>query len=98
MKAPEQYRKRELPEYGPIRCNVCGRADHIDFHVPDDVWEKVVPREFRDCAICLPCFDNFASARNVKYMKFLNDEIYFAGNMGTFIARIMTRTDVQTCD
>lgn len=99
MKAPEQFRERARPVgEGPQRCKVCGRADHIDFQVPDDVWERVVPLEFRKRVVCIVCFDHFASARNVPYMDSMEKDIYFAGDMGTFCAVIRSRSSADNTD
>lgn len=48
-------------------CKVCGRSDKFNFHVPDDLWARVVPEEFRQRVVCLSCFDGFAATRDVDY-------------------------------
>lgn len=82
----------------PQRCKVCGRVDHINFHVPDAVWDKVVPLEFRGLVVCLPCFDYFASARNVQYAKHLDREICFVGSMAGFTAIIRDCAGTDTAE
>ena len=59
-------------------CKVCGRPDHWDFYVPDDVWFAVVSDEYRYNVVCLPCFDGFAKTKGVKYKKHIGP-IYFVG-------------------
>ena len=64
------------------RCRVCGRPDKFNFHVPDDVWQRAVPKEV-DGAICLFCFDALAEARGVDYADSLA-EVWFAGDKAVF--------------
>ena len=72
----------------PQRCKACGRADGLDFNVEHETWARVVPTEFQNRVVCLPCFDYFASAKNINYIEALRPEIYFSGSKGSFIARI----------
>lgn len=65
-------------------CKVCLRPDKFDFHVPDDIWERVVPPEYRDRVVCLYCFDEFAAARGIKYAASLR-RLYFAGRGAVFV-------------
>ena len=69
-------------------CKVCGRPDKFDFHVPDDVWQAVVPLEFRNRVVCLACFDDFAEARQVNYATCLAPSLWFAGDAATFEFRV----------
>lgn len=82
----------------PQRCKVCGRVDHIDFHVSDEVWNKIVPIEFRGRVLCIACFDYFASARNVQYAEHLDREICFVGAMAGFTAIIRDRAGTNTAE
>ena len=71
-------------------CKVCGHRDKFDFHVPDDVWEAVVPPKYRNRVVCLSCFDNFALARQVNYAPHLAISLWFAGDAATFEFRVHT--------
>ncbi len=73
------------------RCKVCGRADHTNFHVPDDVWYRVVPQEYKDSVVCLCCFDHFATAKGEDYIHELEEEFVFAGNKVFCSANIFKR-------
>ena len=64
-------------------CRVCHCKDKFDFHVPDGIWEKVVPELYRNNVVCLSCFDEFARAREIDYSNSL-EELYFAGNQAVF--------------
>ena len=46
-------------------CKDCWRAGGLDFHVPDEVWQAVVPG--RTTVLCLDCFDRRAEAARVDY-------------------------------
>ena len=41
-------------------CKACGRINSIGFNVPDDIWAKVVPKDYRDSVVCLACFTEWA--------------------------------------
>ena len=60
-------------------CTVCGCEEKFNFHVPDDVWIKVIPEEYRNRVICLSCFDGFARDRGINYADAIT-ELYFAGD------------------
>jgi hypothetical protein len=68
-------------------CKACGRRDKMDFHVPDDVWEAVVPARLRSRVVCLACFDGFAKQRGVEYAPHLS-EICFAGDKASLSLRV----------
>lgn len=63
-------------------CKVCGHRDKFNFDVPDEVWNAVVPEEYRDRVVCLTCFDNFAHRRGVSYAPSLRS-LYFAGHQAS---------------
>jgi hypothetical protein len=65
------------------KCKVCGCPDKFDFHVPDAVWEKVVPTRCRNKVVCLGCFDKFAFEKRVDYSDSL-EALYFAGDRAIF--------------
>lgn len=64
-------------------CKACGRPDKFNFHVPDAVWTRVVPSHLHSRVVCLYCFDDFASERDVAYAASLTT-LYFAGDRATF--------------
>ena len=59
-------------------CKVCGRADCFNFHMPDWLWQKVVPERYQNTVVCLCCFDRFAAKKDVDYADYLK-RLYFAG-------------------
>lgn len=61
------------------KCSVCECEEKFNFHVADEVWEKVVPEEYRNRVVCLSCFDNFARAKNISYSHSVVD-LLFAGD------------------
>lgn len=67
-------------------CKVCGRPDKFDFHVPDRIWESVVPAAYRNLAVCLYCFDEFANKKGVDYAPFVHT-LYFAGDAANLVFR-----------
>jgi hypothetical protein len=64
-------------------CKVCGCSDKFDFHVPDTMWKKVVPRHYQNSVVCLDCFDNFALEKQIDYSRSI-DVLYFAGDRAVF--------------
>ena len=71
--------KTVITAEGQQTCKVCKCEDKFDFKVPDDIWQKVVPGEYREKVVCLKCFDQFAFERGVKYSGSLLT-LYFAGD------------------
>jgi hypothetical protein len=67
-------------------CRICECPDKFDFHVSDDLWERVVPRRFRKNVVCLECFDDLASEKNIDYSDDI-DVLHFAGEGAVFIFR-----------
>lgn len=63
------------------RCKVCGYRDKFDFHVDDETWARVVPKKYQNRVVCLACFDDFATKREIDYSTSLK-ELYFAGDSG----------------
>lgn len=43
------------------------RIDKYEFNVPDEIWEKVVPKELQNHVVCLTCFDDFAKTKGIEY-------------------------------
>ena len=76
--------KRSIPSgFKRQRCRVCKCRDKFNFYVPDRVWREIVPREYLDTVVCLPCFDELAQERNVDYSEEI-EVLYFAGSQASF--------------
>jgi hypothetical protein len=73
------------------RCRACWNADGFDFHVPDAVWEAVVPEALRSTVVCLRCFDDLAAEKGIDYLDQLAPALYFAGERVCLILRIDQR-------
>jgi hypothetical protein len=65
------------------RCRVCKCEDKFNFYVPDEVWREIVPPEYQNKVVCLPCFDEFARKQNVDYSRSI-EVLYFAGRQASF--------------
>ena len=65
------------------RCRVCKCEDKFNFYVPDEVWQEIVPPEYQNKVVCLPCFDEFARKQNVDYSGSI-EVLYFAGRQASF--------------
>lgn len=71
------------------RCKVCGRRDKFNFHVPDKIWESIVPKKLQNRVICLACFDRFAKERGVDYAPYLSG-LCFAGDQTSLQLQVVT--------
>jgi hypothetical protein len=69
-------------------CKVCGVRDDLDFHVPDRVWEVVVPNDFRRLVVCLRCFDRFAWEKGIQHQRSPRF-LYFVGDPACFKFRVV---------
>ena len=49
------------------RCQVCRCEDKFNFNVSDELWREIVPLEFQNKVVCLPCFDELAREKNKEY-------------------------------
>ena len=65
-------------------CKVCGCKDKFDFHVPETLWQRVVPESHRNQVVCLSCFDEFAYRQGIDYSGEV-ETLYFAGNAANLI-------------
>lgn len=74
-------------------CKSCGRVDYFDFHVPDNIWNSVVPPPLRNNVVCLNCFDRYAKEMRVNYSKYIK-ELYFAGDHASLIFHTVSAVDV----
>lgn len=65
----------ETPTAGPVReiCADCGRVSPVGFHVPDEVWEAVLPDEYRHEVLCIMCFARRADRQYIAW----DEEITF---------------------
>ena len=61
-------------------CGACGRPDQFQYRVPDEIWERVVPRTLKNRTVCLVCFDDFAAMRRINYATRLKMSLRFAGD------------------
>lgn len=96
MKLTDGTRKKPNINLWQQRCEVCGRPDIVDFYVKTETWKRVVPTQFSNSAVCLICFDAFASVRNVDYVSDLDAELCFEGLQGSLLLRIKTRNSANT--
>jgi hypothetical protein len=78
-------------------CKACWRPDKFDFHVPDDVWNRVVPAHLRDHVVCLYCFDEFAREAGEPYADSVK-ALYFAGDRGVLTFEIVRAVDLPAYD
>jgi len=70
------------------KCKVCVQADGFNFHVPDELWQRIVPRRWQNRVVCLRCFDAFAKQMGIDYVPFLQD-VCFAGDYRSFEVAIV---------
>jgi hypothetical protein len=75
-------------------CKVCDRPNIINFYVPDELWEAIVPEEYRTTVVCLYCFDGFAAEKNINYADSLK-EICFCGDKASFEFDIKSATNLE---
>ena len=61
-------------------CKHCRKPHKVEFHVCDKLWREIVPVEFQNLALCLECFDFFASKENVFYLNAI-DYLAVAGDL-----------------
>lgn len=74
-------------------CKGCGNRDKFDFHVPDHIWEAVVPTHLRTRVVCLACFDDFAGLRGIEYAAHVS-ALYFAGDGAALEFRVVSAATV----
>ena len=65
------------------RCQVCRCEDKFNFTVSDKLWREIVPPDFHNKVVCLPCFDEFARQKNRNYADSI-EVLYFAGRQASF--------------
>ena len=66
---PRQLRHRIRRRRHLIRetCKRCYRENPVGFALPDDVWASAVPAKYRSSVLCIFCFDELATRRNVDW-------------------------------
>jgi hypothetical protein len=69
----------DLSRFKRQQCSACACEEKFNFHVPDEIWNKVVVEAYRNKIVCLSCFDRFARERGVDDADSIN-ELYFAGD------------------
>jgi len=77
-----------------VICKACGRITHFNFHVPDNIWELVVPKIHQNYVVCLECFDRYAKEVNVDYSNCIED-LYFAGDRAIYIFRTVSSYPIE---
>jgi len=88
-----RHREADLSGFKRQKCTVCGCEDKFNFYVPDEVWQKIVPRQSRNRVVCLPCFDDFARKQNIDYADSI-EVLYFAGRQASFKFQTVSAQDV----
>ncbi|MBA7652923.1 hypothetical protein ES703_60762 [subsurface metagenome] len=73
-------------------CKVCGLPDYFNFNVPDKIWQRIVPRIYQNKVVCLPCFDRFATIKNINYAKYFSNFL-FVGDKAYFTFKIIEALD-----
>ena len=76
-------------------CKACGRITRFNFHVPDEVWEAVIPPVLQNHVVCLNCFDRYAREVNFDYSNYIT-ELYFAGDRANYIFRTISSSCVMS--
>lgn len=61
-----------------LSCSVCHRQGFFDYHVDDDFWEEVAPKEYKLDVICLPCLDGLATRKGLDVASHL-ESVQFTG-------------------
>lgn len=78
-----RHRTNDLSSFKRQKCSVCKCVDKFNFYVPDELWKDIIPRQYQNKVVCLPCFDECARAQNVDYSESI-EVLYFAGNQASF--------------
>jgi nitrate/TMAO reductase-like tetraheme cytochrome c subunit len=81
-----QHRQRQT-------CKVCDCSDKFDFHVSDELWERVVPPQYQKSVVCLDCFDDLAFEKKIDYSGSI-DVLHFAGDRAVFRFRKISAQSV----
>ena len=76
------------------KCKVCNCEDKFNFNVPDKLWREIVPAEYQNKVVCLPCFDEFAREQNVDYSDSI-EVLYFAGRQASFKFQTVSAQSVE---
>ena len=54
-------------------CKICYHVNAVGFHVPDRIWEAIIPRKFQRGVVCLSCFTRLGDEKIVAW----DDDIQF---------------------
>ena len=90
MEFPHQRTRVPLQQ----TCKACGQPDKFDFHVPDEIWDAVVPPALRTRVVCLYCFDEFAHERGIEYADHIAG-LWFAGRRAVFRFSVQRSVSVK---
>lgn len=88
-----RHKRADLSKFKRQRCSVCHCDDKFNYYVPDQMWRRIVPSEYQNNVVCLPCFDDFARKQNVDYSDFI-EVLYFAGSQASFKFQTVSAQDV----
>lgn len=50
-------------------CKICYGVNAVGFAVPNDIWQVVVPENFRNTIVCLSCFTRLGDEKGVPWDK-----------------------------
>jgi hypothetical protein len=75
--------KLNLASFKRQRCQIWRCEDKFNFNVSDKLWREIVPVEFHNKVVCLPCFDELARQKKMDYAHSI-EVLYFAGRQASF--------------
>jgi len=75
--------KLNLASFKRQRCQICRCEDKFNFDVSDKLWREIVPVEFHNKVVCLPCFDELARQKKIDYAHSI-EVLYLAGRQASF--------------
>ncbi len=62
-----------------LPCAICGETSvKFDYLVRDELWEIVIPKQYRRDVVCLPCYDQLATEKGIDWVDGLK-EVQFTG-------------------
>ena len=48
-------------------CKICYHVNAVGFHVPDCVWEAIVPEFAQNGVVCLTCFTRLGDEKGINW-------------------------------
>lgn len=48
-------------------CKKCMKPNKIGFHIDDDVWNKIVPKKFKNKVLCYYCFEEYSFNKKIAF-------------------------------